>query len=209
VTSQLNLASKPFNNRVLPWTLTAIILFLSVVGLIFVVRLTTQAKANAAAVEAQTNTLKQTEKLLLQTAETVKKSFSTDRQSALAAAHHLVDRKSFSWMRLLSELESSLPGDVKVSRIAVRNVRRIDNQTIAEFDLALFAKKPDTITNMMGSMNKSGIFSATLVEQNLQKGRGETGTEYVLFVVYQPRAGFSSETVAAVSEQAKSSEVRK
>ena len=207
MSTNLNLASKPFNNRVLPWTLTVLILFVSMLGLILVVRFTADARAKAAAVEAETNTMRATEQTLLQAAELMKKSFSVDQLRALQAAHELVDRKSFSWMRLLTDLEGSLPQDVKVSRIAVRNVRTVDNQTVAELDLAVFSKTPGTVTDMIGAMQKAGIFDAELRDQNLQKGRGETGTEYVLYVIYRPRAGYSSESVAEVSAQAKSSEV--
>jgi hypothetical protein len=34
--------------------------------------------------------------------------------------------------------------------------------------------------------------------QNLQKGRGESGTEYELGVIYRSRPGYSSESVAEV-----------
>jgi Tfp pilus assembly protein PilN len=209
VSTNLNLASKPFNNRVLPWTLTVLILFISMVGLVFVVRFTTDARAKAAAIEAETNSMRSKEQSLLEAADVVKKSFTADQLRALQAAHELVDRKSFSWMRLLTDLEGSLPQDVKVSRIAVRNVRTVDNQTVAELDLAVFAKSPNTVTDMMGLMQKAGVFEAELRDQNLQKGRGEGGTEYVLFVIYRPRAGYATESVAEVTALTRSSEVQK
>jgi hypothetical protein len=59
---------------------------------------------------------------------------------------------------------------------------------------------------MISSMDRAGIFQAELRSQNLQKGRGESGTEYDLVVVYRPRAGFSSENVAAVRDESNSKE---
>ena len=56
------------------------------------------------------------------------------------------------------------------------------------------------ITEMIRDMDRSGMFKADLRAQNLQKGRGESGTEYELAVVYKPRAGYASENVAAVQE---------
>ena len=79
-----------------------------------------------------------------------------------------------------------------------------DNQTIADLDLAVFSKSSATVLDMIKSMDREGVFHADLVNQNLQKGRGESGTEYELRVVYQPRAGFASESLAAVQEQTKS-----
>jgi len=208
VNNSLNLASKPFSNRLLPWALTAIILFVSLIGLILVMRLTTNANAEAKRLEAENTALKQREQSLLEAAKTVKASFTGDQQQALPAAHQLVDRKLFSWSRLLADLEASLPGSVKVSRIAVRDVTTYSNQTLAQLDLAVFAKSATTINEMIASMHEQGIFQLELRNQNLQKGRGESGTEYEFYVVYRPRPGYTVESVAEAGES-KSSEVPK
>ena len=210
VNNSLNLASKPFNNRILPWALSAIILFVSLIGLFLVVRLTTKANQEARAAEAEINTLKQREHGLLQTAEQMKNSFTPDQQQALPAAHELVDRKAFSWSRLLADLESSLPNNVRVSRIAVRDVTRQANQTVAQLDLSVFAKNSATISEMISAMHQEGIFQAELRNQNLQKGRGESGTEYELFVIYRSRASYPNESVAeADGAHAAGSEVQR
>ena len=128
----------------------------------------------------------------------VKNSLTAEQQQALPSAHQLVDRKGFSWSRLLADLESSLPDKVKVSRIAVREVNKQGDQTIAQLDLAVFAKDAATISDMISSMHQEGIFEAEIRNQNLQKGRGETGTEYELFVIYRSRSSYSSESVAKV-----------
>ncbi len=202
-----NLATRPFSNRALPWVLTASILFLSVVGLFLVVRLTTEANKQASFVQANVNDLKQQEETLMTQAKAVKNSLTPEQQQALRAAHELVDRKRFSWSRLFADLEASLPGTVKVSRIAISNVTAQGDQMVAELDLAVFAKAPATITEMISSMDRAGIFQAQLRSQNLQKGRGESGTEYELSVVYRPRSGYSTDSVAAVQEQTNSRQV--
>ena len=204
--NSLNLASKPFSNRILPWALTAIILFVSLIGLILVVRLTTTAKAEAEKAQIDINKLKQQEHALMKEAETLKASFTADQQQALPAAHLLVDRKLFSWSRLLADLEASLPNNVRVSRIAVQDVTRDSNQTVAQLELALFTKNPSTISEMIAAMHREGIFYLVLQNQNLQKGRGEPGTEYEFSVVYRARPGYS-ESVAEVGDAGKSSEV--
>lgn len=186
----------------MPWLLTVIILFLSVIGLFLVVRLTTQANTQAALVQANINSLRQQEDLLEKQAEEVKNSLTPEQQQTLKAAHALVDRKGFSWSKLFADLEASLPASVRVSRIAVRDLSVQGEQTVAQLDLAVFAKSPTVITDMIGAMDRSGIFHAELRSQNLQKGRGESGTEYELAVVYRPRAGFTPESVAAVQEPA-------
>ena len=200
MSNSLNLASKPFSNRIVPWALTVIVLFVSFIGLIVVVQLTTTARREAAAAQAEINQLKQREHALLESAKQVQQSYTADQQQALPAAHELVDRKAFLWSRLLADLESSLPPNVKVSRIAVQNVNRQANQTIAQLDLSVFAKDAATISEMISSMHKEGIFEAEIRNQNLQKGRGETGTEYELYVIYRAPSSYPSEQVAEIGK---------
>jgi len=207
VNSDLNLASKPFSNRLLPWALTAGILFVSVIGLVIVVQLTTVARNQADATQLEINALRQQEQALVKTAELVKNSLSPEQQQAVPAAHQLVDRRKFSWSRLLVDLESSLPANVRVSRIAVNDVTRQGNQTVAALDLAVFTKNPSTISEMISAMQQEGIFLPELRTQTLQKGRGEAGTEYELSVIYRPRAVYSNENVAEVTASPNRSEV--
>ena len=200
----LNLASRPFNNRILPWILTVAILFVSLIGLFIVVQLTTSLGKQTALAETEVIKLKQEEQELLVKADELKKSFTTEQQQSLKAAHQLIDRKNFSWSRLLSDLEGSLPNDVRVTRISVRDVGNEGSQTIADLDLVVFSKSSETVIDMIKSINKEGVFYATLVNQNLVKGRGEVGTECELAVVYRPRAGFVSERLAEVRAEPKS-----
>lgn len=207
--NSLNLASKPFSNRILPWALTAIILFVSLIGLILVVQLTSSANKEADRLQAEITTLKQREHALLEAAKSVKAAYTTHQQQALPAAHQLVDRKLFSWSRLLADLETALPGNVKVSRISVQDVNIQANQTVAQLDLALFAQNASTINDMISRMHQEGIFQLELRNQNLQKGRGETGTEYEFFVIYRARPGYSVESVAEVDDARKTREVQR
>lgn len=199
--NSLNLASKPFSNRLLPWALTAVVLFVSLIGLVLVVRLTTTTRSEANRIEAEINQLKQQEQGLLSAAKLVENSLTPEQQQALPAAHRLVDRKGFSWSRFLADLEDALPEKVRVTRIAVREVNKQGDQTIAQLDLAVFAKDAATINDMISSMHQEGTFEAEIRNQNLQKGRGEAGTEYELFVLYRSRAGYSSDSVAKVEKE--------
>ncbi len=207
--NSLNLASKPFSNRIVPWVLTAIILFVSLIGLILVVRLTTTSNREADRVQVEINALKQKEQKLREAAESVKASFTADQQQALPSAHQLVDRKAFSWSGLLADLESSLPNNVKVSRISVQDVMKEGDQTVAHLDLAVFAKSATTINEMISSMHQQGIFQLDLRNQNLQKGRGEAGTEYEFFVIYRARPAYSIQSVAEAGDAKTKGEVQR
>jgi Tfp pilus assembly protein PilN len=196
--TKLNLASKPFSNRSLPWIVTAVILVVSLASLIFIVRATSRAKAQAATVEADINSLKLQEFGLRQKAQAVKNSLTPEQLQTLSAAHTLVDRKHFSWSRLFADLESALPGTVRVKRIAVRDVTNTGDETLAELELTVVARTPATVTDMIAAMDRAGIFHAELRAQNLQRGRGESGAEYDLTVIYRPRAGTPTNSVATL-----------
>ena len=73
------------------------------------------------------------------------------------------------------------------------------NQTLAELELAVVAKSPDVVTEMISGMDRGGTFRAELRSQNLQRGRGESGSEYELFVIYMPRAGAPATTAPIAS----------
>lgn len=205
VTTKLNLASRPFSNHALPWVLTALIVSVSLIALILIIRGTGQARRQADLVQTDINSLNQQEQALKARALAVKNSLTQEQQQTLAAAHVLVDRKRFSWSRLFADLESALPGNVRVTRISVRDVAVRGDQTLAELDLAVVSKTPATITEMIGEMDRAGVFHAELHVQNLQKGRGESGTEYELYVIYRPRSGASAESKTQDLASAKAS----
>lgn len=194
MTTKLNLARKPFNNRSLPWAVTALIVFASLVALVLIIRTTRQASAQANSVQTDINALRQQAQMLGEQAQEVKNSLTPEQLRSLTAAHDLVDRKRFSWSRLFADLESALPGSVRVTRISVRDVAVRGEQTLAELDLTVVSKTPTTITEMIAEMERAGIFQPELRSQNLQKGRGESGTEYELYVRYRPRAGYVSDS---------------
>ena len=198
--NNLNLASKPFNNRLLPWLLTVGVLFVSLIGLLIVVKYTYEARRESASIQAEINSLRAQEQAALSDAKKVVALMTEEQRQALQGAHQLVDRKGFSWSRLLADLETSLPANVRVSRIAVRDVGVQGDQMLADLELAVFAKSSASIIEMISDMNRDGMFRAELRSQNLQKGRGESGTEYELFVVYRPRAGYATENVASVQD---------
>jgi Tfp pilus assembly protein PilN len=199
VTTKLNLASKPFSNRALPWVATALIIFVSLVSLVFILRATNRANNQAVAVQKDINALGQQEAALRKQAEAVRQSLSVEQRQTLTAAHALVDRKQFSWSRLFADLEAALPGNVRVKRIAVRGVTTRGAQTLAELELAVVSKSPNIVTEMIAGMDRGGVFRAELRSQNLQRGRGEAGSEYELFVTYMPRAGAPSEPSSIAS----------
>jgi Tfp pilus assembly protein PilN len=194
VSAKLNLASQPFRNRALPWTITATVAIVSVIALIFIFNRSSQINREALIVERDVQTLRQEAGILQQRAEEIKQSLTPEQRLTLDAAHTLVDRKRFSWSRLFADLEAALPGNVRVTSINVRQVGFYAGRTIADLELAVTGKDPSDVTQMISEMSRTGIFQADVLQQNLSKARGETGTEWVLSVRYTPRAGAPTTT---------------
>jgi len=63
---------------------------------------------------------------------------------------------------------------------------------VAEFDLTVIATSSTNVTDMIGVMDKGRVFKALLKNQVLQKGRGESGSEFELLVRYTPPTSFAS-----------------
>lgn len=186
---QLNLASQPFRNRALPWTVAVTVSLASVLALLFIISAGREAQARADRVEADMQDLRQREQKLRATAEAVESSLTPEQRLVLAAAHEIVDRKNFSWSRLLADLEATLPSGIRVARIAVRDTRQVNEQTRAELELTVVGRTPTDITRMIGEMARAGIFSAELLTQQPRTAKGEPGIEATLRVYYTPRAG--------------------
>jgi Tfp pilus assembly protein PilN len=203
VSAKLNLASEPFGNRALPWTLIVVITLSSLIALAFILRAANQTRRQVDSAQRDVISLRQQMDSLKQKSDQVKVAFSPEQLQVLQAAQALVDRKRFSWSRLFSDLEAALPGTVRVARISVKNVLVRGDQTVADLQLTVVSKNAATITQMIADMDAAGTFHAELVSQNLQKGRGESGTEYVMNVHYEPRNGvptgsLSGANVAAI-----------
>jgi hypothetical protein len=189
VSTKLNLASQPFRNRALPWTISAIITGVSLLALVLIIRASIGTNAQANAVERNLNDLRQQASLLQQKAAEVKEAMTPEQLQTLRAAHVLIDRKRFSWSRLFADLEASMPANVRVVRINVRDVALTANQTVAELELAVAGKTDADVTRMIGEMDRAGIFQAEPLAQDAQNEKNQGGTEWTLRVLYRPRAG--------------------
>jgi Tfp pilus assembly protein PilN len=197
MTAKLNLSSNPFRNRAFPWTVTALITVASIVALLIIAQKTFQANAQTQAAQRQVSQLRQETGVLSQRIKDIEVALTPEQKRELKYAHALVDRKRFSWSRLFSDLESSLPGGIRITRILIKEITIQGDRPVADLDLVVASKNPSTVTQMIQEMESGGTFHAELVTVNPQRGKGETGAEYELNVHYVPRAGFAIEPSTA------------
>ncbi|HYW72359.1 MAG TPA: hypothetical protein VE961_15080 [Pyrinomonadaceae bacterium] len=188
MSTRLNLASNPFRNRVLPWTVTALVSVASIVALLFLAQSTFRTYASITATQRDVTELGKQLVALNQQKKAVETALTDDEKRQLKYAHGLVDRKRFSWSQLFADLEGALPGEVRVTKILVKGVGVQNGRPVADLDLVVSSKTPSDVTQMIEDMEGGGVFHAELVAQNPQRGKGETGSEYELNVHYAPRS---------------------
>ena len=196
MSTRLNLASNPFRNRVLPWTVTFLVAISSIVALLFIANSTFKTNAKITETQRDVTDLRKNLDAVNKQAKAVEVALTPEEKRQLKYAHALVDRKRFSWSRLFADLEAALPGEVRVTKIQVKGVGLQDDRPVADLDLVVASKSPSDVTQMIEDMESQGIFHAALVAQNPQRGKGETGSEFELNVQYVPRAGYATEPSA-------------
>jgi Tfp pilus assembly protein PilN len=187
--TRLNLASSPFRNRALPWTLTAVVTTASILLILLIAKSTVDTNAQIQSTAHEISELQKQTAAFNQRAEAIKVALTPEQQRTLKSTHSLVNRKRFSWSRLFADLGAAVPGEVRVMRIAIKGVTLQDDRPLADLDLTVASKNPTVITQMITDMERDGVFHAELKSQNLQRGKGDGGAEYELDVRYQPSAG--------------------
>lgn len=185
--NKLNLSSSPFRNRTLPWVLSAVILFISLVVAVFTYANYASVKSDLDLVKKHTQTVEAELKKFQEQEDRITQQLSPEQQQLLIASHKLVLRKQFSWSRLFTDLENLLPGGVSVSQMNVIDVERRNDRTEAEIDFAVVSFDYGNVVGMIDRMNSSGLFRAEMRGQTLQKSdSGRDYTEYTLHLIYTP-----------------------
>ncbi len=185
--AKLNLASQPFRNRTLPWTVAVVVSAVSLLALVYVFSESSSARADADVAERQVLELRARKSGLEEKAKQITQEIPEEQRVTLKAAHEIVDRKIFSWSQLFADLEQALPSSVRVARINVRDVSQRGGQTQAELDMAVVGRTPTDVTGMIAEMGRAGTFSATPLTENVKSGKGEAGYEWTLRVRYVQR----------------------
>lgn len=184
--ASLNLASHPFRNRVLPYLLAGVLLFVSLVGLVFCIARVRQDKRENELLAAGVQEKQAEIQRLKGEGEKVQQLLTPEQKAILTASHKLVANKTFGWSRLFTDLEGVLPGSVSASRVAVTNIFQDGDRIRAELDLGVLSRDYGSVEQMLANMNNSGLFRAEMRGQDLQQNERVTYTEYTFRVIYTP-----------------------
>ena len=184
--NKLNLSSRPFRNRTLPYLITLLLLAFSVGGVVLCFTKLSDIRKNN---ELAKNDIVEIEKKITELnsqREAVQEELTPDQRARLIGTHKLVANKSFGWSRLFSDLEQVLPGSVSASRISVENIFKDGDRIKAELNFSVLSRDYQSVAVMIDNMNNSGVFKAELRGQDLQKTERLTFTEYTLHLIYVP-----------------------
>jgi Tfp pilus assembly protein PilN len=187
VIARLNLASDPFRNRTLPWTIAVAVSAVSLLAIVATLAYYQKERAEADLSERAVQVMRSQSSDLERQAVEIRQTIPPEQRKTLEAAHALVSRKGFSWSQLFSDLEEALPLGVRVQRINVREVAEVGDQTRADLDLTVLGKTATDVTGMITEMNSGGTFNAVPLTENAKSGRGESGYEWTLRVSYVQR----------------------
>ena len=189
--NKLNLSSRPFRNRTLPYLIALLFLAVAISGATLSFAKLRDVTAKNEIAKNEIEQMNGEVKTLKGKGELVQQQLTPEQSALLVAAHKLVANKTFGWSRLFADLESVLPGGVSVSRINVQDVFKDGEKTKAELEFAVLSRDYPSVMAMIENMNGSGVFSAELRGQDLQKNERFTYSEFTLHLIYTPRASYS------------------
>jgi len=186
VITKLNLASRPFRNRTLPYLIALLLLAFSVGGAILCFAKLRTIYAQNELARQQITEIETQVKELNDRGEKVQQELTPEQRALLIGAHKLVAGKSFGWSKLFSDLEGVMPNSVSASRVAVENIFKDGDRIKAELDFAVLSNDYQSVAVMIDNMNNSGVFKAELRGQDRQKTERSIYTEYTLHLIYTP-----------------------
>lgn len=184
--TKLNLASRPFRNRTLPYLIALVLLAVSVGGAILCFAKLREIRQNNELAKSEIAQMEKDLQELNNKGELVQQELPPDKRALLIGAHKLVANKSFGWSKLFSDLENVLPGSVSASRISVENIFKDGDRIKAELNFAVLSRDYQSVAVMIDNMNNSGVFKAELRGQDLQKTERSVYSEYTLHLIYTP-----------------------
>jgi len=113
----------------------------------------------------------------------------TEQQALqLASARQLIQRKVFSWNRMISDLEEYVPKNTRIMSIKVEEILNTSDDVSARVQVKALGTTSDELTAMMLNLEKSnGLF---VVGETGQDALAESGeTPFTIHLRYQPSRG--------------------
>jgi hypothetical protein len=103
----------------------------------------------------------------------------------LAAARQLIERKAFSWNRLITDIEGFVPNDARILSIKVNEILDANEGAAAAVEIKAIGKSPAQMTEMMTRLNGSnGLF--TLGQSTQEQITDTNEVPFTINITYSP-----------------------
>ncbi len=196
--TSLNLATRPFRNRTLPYLIALVLMIIALGGASWSLASWSNLKKLNGVTKSEIDDINLKLTDLRGKGDEVRQELTPAQRELLIGAHKLVANKSFSWSRLFSDIEGVLPGNVSASRIAVENVFQERGSIKAELTFSVLSRDYASVDQLITRMNNSGVFKAELRGQDRQETDRSVYSEFTLYVIYSPNNGYAVPTPTPV-----------
>jgi Tfp pilus assembly protein PilN len=167
-----NLSTRPFYNERLVHAALAImavcVLGVSVLNALAIVSL----KGKDAAQNAQAARAEKKIEQAREAAERIRRSIDPVELQAVAAAateaNRLIDERTFSWTRLFSDFEKTLPADVRISSVAPH----IEIDGSMTIQIAVVARRAEDVNEFVDKLEAQGAFTDLVPRQETLNNDG-------------------------------------
>lgn len=189
----INLSARPFTNHRVFWIALVAVYLASFWLLLWM----TDEKGRVIAKETETKQRIEGQKQAAELAlseqkrrkEEQQKIVITEQQAIqLASARQLIQRKVFSWNRMIGDIEEYVPKNSRIMSIKVDEIISAGEDAMAKVQVKAVGSTPAEMTEMMMSLEKSGgLFQVGDTQQDATTENGET--PFTLNLIYKPARG--------------------
>lgn len=189
----INLSARPFTNHRLVYIAMAALLLVSLWLYLWTVseRGLVTAKANSAAVrvrDAQERLDKARHDSEARAHEQQPPPVTDLDRIELASARQLLERRAFSFNRLMVDIEHYVPKDARVLSLKLEKIAPLGQPITAHVEVKALGKTTAQMTQMMEKVEKSGGLFA--IRQSMQEATQDTGeVGFTLNLLYSPAEG--------------------
>jgi len=193
--TKLNLSTRPFTNHRLFWIALVVVYFTSLWLVLWFANEKGSAIVRADDLKRRIDSQKQlvkeaTDEMERRKKQQVKVVVTEPQAIELAAARQLIQRKVFSWNRMLSDIEEYVPKNTRIVSIKVEESANTPDEAMARVQVKAIGTTAVEMTEMMVSLEKSGgLFEVGETGQEATTENGET--PFTLNLTYRPRRGNS------------------
>jgi hypothetical protein len=191
--TRVNLSRRPFTNHRLLWIVLIAVYFLAFWLFLWM----TAEKGRVLAKQTELTQRMEGQKLAVEEANRDQERRKLEQQrivlteqqaTQLASARQLIQRKMFSWNKMIGDIEEYVPKNTRIMSIKVDGIGSAAQEVVASIQVKAMGTTPAEMTEMMSNLEKSG--GRFVVGETGQDATAESGeTPFTLNLIYTPSRG--------------------